>query len=79
MGIRQLMVLHRKILLSSSTQPNGRSVSTSQLSELYVGRSHKIRTASSVSNDPVVHFVLFVPSADNSPLYILNRDGKSHS
>jgi hypothetical protein len=31
--------------------------------------------ASSVSNDPVLHFVLFVPSATQRPLYILGADG----
>ncbi|KAI0806266.1 phosphatidylinositol-glycan biosynthesis class S protein-domain-containing protein [Irpex lacteus] len=35
--------------------------------------------SSSVSNDPVIHFVLFVPSADNSPLYILDHEGKTSS
>jgi len=36
-------------------------------------------TASSVSNDPVLHFVLFVPSATQRPLYILNADGNNTS
>lgn len=31
--------------------------------------------ASSVSNDPVLHFVLFVPSASRRPLYVLGQDG----
>ncbi|KAI0346662.1 hypothetical protein BDW22DRAFT_1352823 [Trametopsis cervina] len=35
--------------------------------------------SSSVSNDPVIHFVLFVPSSENSPLYILNADGSPSS
>lgn len=33
-------------------------------------------TASSVSNDHVIHFVLFVPSSHNNPLYIHNADGE---
>ncbi|KAI0696818.1 phosphatidylinositol-glycan biosynthesis class S protein-domain-containing protein [Cytidiella melzeri] len=35
--------------------------------------------SSSVSNDPVIHFVAFVPSANSSPLYILNSDGTPSS
>ncbi|RPD69443.1 hypothetical protein L226DRAFT_515770 [Lentinus tigrinus ALCF2SS1-7] len=31
--------------------------------------------SSSASNDPVMHFVLFIPSAKNSPLHILDHDG----
>jgi len=31
--------------------------------------------SSSVSNDPVLHFVLYVPSVTQRPLYILNADG----
>jgi len=31
--------------------------------------------SSSVSNDPVLHFVLFIPSSQNDPLYILDQDG----
>ncbi|KAJ2925382.1 hypothetical protein H1R20_g11689, partial [Candolleomyces eurysporus] len=31
--------------------------------------------SSSVSNDPVLHFLLFIPSSDHSPLNILNSDG----
>ncbi|KAF4618900.1 hypothetical protein D9613_009941 [Agrocybe pediades] len=31
--------------------------------------------SSSSSNDPVLHFVLFVPSSDRRPLQILNRNG----
>ncbi|KAL7277204.1 hypothetical protein ACG7TL_009053 [Trametes sanguinea] len=34
--------------------------------------------SSSVSNDPVIHFVLFVPSAKNSPLHILDQQGSIH-
>ncbi len=33
--------------------------------------------ASSVSNDPVLHFVLFIPSSKNSPLYIIDQSGKT--
>jgi phosphatidylinositol glycan class S len=33
-------------------------------------------TASSSSNDPVLHFILFVPSAKRRPLDILKDDGK---
>ncbi|KAI0828705.1 phosphatidylinositol-glycan biosynthesis class S protein [Trametes gibbosa] len=33
--------------------------------------------SSSVSNDPVIHFVLFIPSAKNSPLHILDNEGLS--
>lgn len=32
-----------------------------------------VKTASSVSNDPVLHFVVFVPSLLNNPLYILDK------
>ncbi|KAH8101175.1 phosphatidylinositol-glycan biosynthesis class S protein, partial [Cristinia sonorae] len=32
--------------------------------------------SSSVSNDPVLHFVLFVPSTSNKPLHILNNEGQ---
>lgn len=35
--------------------------------------------ASSVSNDPVLHFVLFVPSSINAPLYILDHEGNPTS
>lgn len=36
--------------------------------------------SSSVSNDPVLHFVLFIPSGNNNPLYILSREGQpTHS
>ncbi|KIM86728.1 hypothetical protein PILCRDRAFT_815979 [Piloderma croceum F 1598] len=31
--------------------------------------------SSSVSNDPVLHFILYVPSVTQRPLYILNADG----
>ncbi|KAJ8473648.1 hypothetical protein ONZ51_g7739 [Trametes cubensis] len=34
--------------------------------------------SSSVSNDPVIHFVLFIPSARNSPLHILDQTGSIH-
>ncbi|KAH9852297.1 phosphatidylinositol-glycan biosynthesis class S protein [Lenzites betulinus] len=34
--------------------------------------------SSSVSNDPVIHFVLFIPSAKNSPLHILDHEGSVH-
>lgn len=33
-------------------------------------------TASSVSNDPVLHFILFIPSSENSPLYLLDHNGE---
>ncbi|GJE85189.1 GPI transamidase component PIG-S [Phanerochaete sordida] len=33
--------------------------------------------ASSSSNDPVLHFVLFVPSSQHSPLYILDHEGQA--
>ncbi|TCD70687.1 GPI transamidase component [Steccherinum ochraceum] len=32
--------------------------------------------SSSVSNDPVLHFVLFVPSTNNKPLYILDGENR---
>ncbi|KAG6919803.1 hypothetical protein DXG01_000305 [Tephrocybe rancida] len=32
-------------------------------------------SASSASNDPVLHFVIFVPSADRRPLHILDQTG----
>lgn len=35
--------------------------------------------SSSASNDPVLHFVLFVPSLNQSPLRILNSDGSISS
>ncbi|KAI0792312.1 phosphatidylinositol-glycan biosynthesis class S protein-domain-containing protein [Abortiporus biennis] len=35
--------------------------------------------SSSVSNDPVIHFILFVPSAERSPLRILDHDGNPTS
>ncbi|KAI0370586.1 hypothetical protein BV20DRAFT_943936 [Pilatotrama ljubarskyi] len=31
--------------------------------------------SSSVSNDPVIHFVLFIPSSKNNPLHILDHEG----
>ncbi|KAI0754377.1 phosphatidylinositol-glycan biosynthesis class S protein-domain-containing protein [Daedaleopsis nitida] len=31
--------------------------------------------SSSASNDPVIHFVLFIPSSKNSPLHILDYEG----
>ncbi|KAL6306302.1 phosphatidylinositol-glycan biosynthesis class S protein-domain-containing protein [Sparassis latifolia] len=31
--------------------------------------------SSSVSNDPVLHLILFIPSATSTPLHILSRDG----
>ncbi|RDX43117.1 hypothetical protein OH76DRAFT_1410447, partial [Lentinus brumalis] len=34
--------------------------------------------SSSASNDPVMHFVLFIPSAKNSPLHILDHEGSIH-
>ncbi|KAI9065234.1 hypothetical protein FKP32DRAFT_1647900 [Trametes sanguinea] len=34
--------------------------------------------SSSVSNDPVIHFVLFIPSARNSPLHIIDQQGSIH-
>ncbi|KAH9899174.1 phosphatidylinositol-glycan biosynthesis class S protein-domain-containing protein [Cubamyces lactineus] len=34
--------------------------------------------SSSVSNDPVIHFVLFIPSSQNSPLHILDPTGSVH-
>ena len=36
-----------------------------------------VNLASSVSNDPVLHFVLYVPSVTQRPLYILNADGNN--
>ncbi|EJF59797.1 phosphatidylinositol-glycan biosynthesis class S protein [Dichomitus squalens] len=33
--------------------------------------------SSSASNDPVIHFVLFIPSSKHSPLHILEEDGVS--
>ena len=38
-----------------------------------------IHVASSASNDPVIHFVLFIPSAKHSPLHILEDDDTSLS
>ena len=32
--------------------------------------------SSSVSNDPVLHFIIFVPSASRRPLRILNSEGR---
>ncbi|KAI1784545.1 phosphatidylinositol-glycan biosynthesis class S protein [Ganoderma leucocontextum] len=32
--------------------------------------------SSSASNDPVIHFVLFIPSSKHSPLHILEEDGE---
>ncbi|KAI0763472.1 phosphatidylinositol-glycan biosynthesis class S protein-domain-containing protein [Trametes elegans] len=34
--------------------------------------------SSSVSNDPVIHLVLFIPSTKNSPLHILDQQGSVH-
>jgi len=34
-----------------------------------------VNIASSVSNDPVLHFILYVPSVTQRPLYILDADG----
>lgn len=39
-------------------------------------KSTHSQVASSVSNDLVLHFVLFIPSSKNSPLYILDQSGK---
>lgn len=36
-------------------------------------------SASSSSNDPVLHFVLFIPSSQRRPLHILGKDGQLHS
>ncbi|KAF8221084.1 hypothetical protein L208DRAFT_1426731 [Tricholoma matsutake] len=35
--------------------------------------------SSSTSNDPVLHFILFVPSTSHRPLYIMNHDGSTSS
>jgi len=48
-------------------------VRTGHLSFLLNYSSH---AASSASNDPVMHFVLFLPSISRRPLYILNQEGK---
>jgi GPI-anchor transamidase subunit S len=37
--------------------------------------THHLSVASSVTNDPVLHFLLFVPSASSRPLRILDADG----
>jgi GPI-anchor transamidase subunit S len=50
---------------------------------MYLRRWHRssqvngIFTASSVSNDPVLHFVVFVPSVSHTPLCILDDSSKS--
>lgn len=61
----------------SSIRRNGRSVGLhSRLLSLVI---HTIK-ASSVSNDPVLHFVLFVPSLARRPLYIQDEQGSpSHT
>jgi len=33
-------------------------------------------TASTVTSDPVIHFLVFVPSASHKPLYIIDSQGK---
>jgi hypothetical protein len=41
-----------------------------------LGHATEIYSASSVSNDPVLHFVLFIPASANTPLYILDHNGE---
>ena len=43
---------------------------------MYIGYRADSSAASSSSNDPVLHFILFIPSAKRRPLDILKDDGK---
>ncbi len=49
------------------------------VSSEFLGQTLMVIQASSASNDPVLHFVLFVPSLNQSPLRILNPDSTPSS
>lgn len=64
----------QKTSLFLSTQQSGRCVNMplNYRSDVF---SNYLKLASSASNDPVLHFVLFVPSASRRPLHILDNTG----
>jgi|ERR1700722_4432709 len=70
------MVSHLRILPFSSTRQSGPYVVIIFKTHLAAADPHFL--ASGVSNDLVLHFVLFVPSASRRPLYILDANSKFH-
>ena len=64
---------HLKISQYLSIQLSGRYVG---LVPKYIGDRADSSAASSSSNDPVLHFILFIPSVKRRPLDILKDDGK---
>ncbi|KZV67899.1 hypothetical protein PENSPDRAFT_635200 [Peniophora sp. CONT] len=61
----------------SVSQPDGTNVHGLSLDDLKVFvNSAEWSLASQVSNDPVLHFLVFIPSAGHTPLRILNAQGE---
>ena len=65
---------HLKVFVNSAEWTLGEHSNKSHFPN---GHADFTSTASSVSNDPVLHFVLFVPSDSHSPLHILDEDSES--
>lgn len=69
---------HAPLSVQARTQEDG-SFALSQEDLAVFINSAEWSLSSSVSNDPVLHFILFVPSRDHRPLRILDLDGKPSS
>jgi phosphatidylinositol glycan class S len=80
---------HRKLYLRANRSTGSRSQTSQFLSTLPSGlyvrsfckpfawqcKASDLKPASSVSNDPVLHFLAFVPSTEHRPLRILDKAG----
>jgi phosphatidylinositol glycan class S len=69
-----LMVSHLRILPFSLTRQSGPYVVI--IFKIHLAAADPHFLASGISNDLVLHFVLFVPSASRRPLYILDANSK---
>ncbi|KAJ6595693.1 phosphatidylinositol-glycan biosynthesis class S protein-domain-containing protein [Mycena vulgaris] len=68
---------HAPLAFSPTSLPNGYGLTPEDLT-VFVN-SAEWSLSSSVSNDPVLHFILFIPSASRRPLQILDADGVATS
>ncbi|PFH49350.1 hypothetical protein AMATHDRAFT_147864 [Amanita thiersii Skay4041] len=76
--IESQVQFHAPLAFEPRQLPDGSSALTHEQLTIFIN-SAEWSLSSSASNDPVLHFVLFVPSIRHSPLRILNADGTTLS
>ncbi|KAJ7664300.1 phosphatidylinositol-glycan biosynthesis class S protein-domain-containing protein [Mycena rosella] len=75
--IESQVQFHAPLAFSTTSLHNGYGLTPEDLT-VFVN-SAEWSLSSSVSNDPVLHFILFVPSASRRPLQILDAEGQPSS